>query len=61
MNASTKPRHRLRRRLIGLCVVAVLLGAYVLALGWFSLQIGDSVEDSLQAAPAIETPRHGAD
>lgn len=61
MNTSTRPRRRLRRWLIGLCVVAVLLGAYAVALRWFTLQIGDGVEGSLRTAPAIEDTRHRAD
>lgn len=57
MNTSIRPRHRLRRWLVGLCVVAVLLGAYAVALRWFTLQIGDGVEDNLRTAPAIEDTR----
>ncbi|MEZ0470814.1 hypothetical protein [Luteimonas salinilitoris] len=60
MNTSTKPRHRLRRWLVGLCIAAVLLGAYAVALRWFTLQIGDGVEGSLRAAPAVEDTRHRA-
>ncbi|NZA25647.1 hypothetical protein H0E84_04570 [Luteimonas sp. SJ-92] len=62
MNRSTAnadpPRHRLRRWLIGLAVLALLLAGYAAALHWFTLQVGDGVESSLRAAPLVEDTRH---
>lgn len=55
------PRRRLWRWLIALAVLALLLAGYALALQWFTGRIGDGVEGSIRAAPAVEDTRHRAD
>lgn len=53
--------NRWRRWLIGLAVLGVLLAAWVTALLWFTGQVADGVESSINPAPAVQDTRHRAD
>ena len=66
MPSSPRPDHqasgnRLRRWLIGLAVLGVLLAGWVAALLWFTGQVADGVESSINLAPAVEDTHHRAD
>lgn len=52
---------RWRRWMAWLAVVVVLLAAWAAALLWFTGQVTDGVEESLNFAPAVEDTRHRAD
>ena len=52
--------HRWKHWLAWLVVVAVLLGAYAVALRWFTLRVETGIEASIHhlptTEPALETP-----
>ncbi|MGO1541431.1 MAG: hypothetical protein ACTHZI_01460 [Luteimonas sp.] len=53
--------NRWRRWLIGLVVLGVLLATWAVALLWFTGQVADGVESSINLAPAVEETHHRAD
>ncbi|MDH5823074.1 hypothetical protein QFW77_08740 [Luteimonas sp. RD2P54] len=55
---SSPSRHRLRRWLIGLAILAALLAVYAAALHWFTLQVGEGVQSSLREAPLLDDAQH---
>lgn len=65
MHSSPQPEERpagsKRRWLAWLAVLVVLLAAWAAALLWFTGQVTDGVEQTLNFAPAVEDTRHRAD
>ena len=49
-----KPRHRLLRWLVGLCVVACVLGAYALGLRWVTHRVESDVQKSFRTLPVSD-------
>ena len=59
--AEERPAGSKRRWLVWLAVLVVLLAAWAVALLWFTGQVTDGVEQTLNFAPAVEDTRHRAD
>jgi len=52
---------RWRRWLVWSAVAVVVLAAWATATLWFTGQVTEGVQDSINAAPAVEDTRHRAD